>query len=138
VGWPAAVFASPGAALVIAFMGHDEVTDVLGPMLAHKSVEGHPIEVRHVYTAEEARRCQVLYLARSESKRIDSVLKALRSANTLTVSGIEHFAERGGHINLVLKDQRVRVFVNPASAEDSHLTISAKLLSLAQIVGSTP
>lgn len=138
VEWPAGAFSSPGAPLVVAIMGNDEVSLVLEPALMQKSVNGHPVEVRHVRTADEARKCHVLYVAHSEKKHADAILSALHGTSTLTVAAIEHFAERGGHINLVLEDQRVHVFVNATSAEDSRLKISAKLLSLAHIVGAIP
>jgi hypothetical protein len=138
VEWPATMFDSPAAPLVIAIIGQDEVSDALEPMLRSKNVNGHPLEVRRVRTAEDARKYHMLYLARSEKKRVGAILNALHGTNTLTVSAIEFFAERGGHINLAIVDQRVHVIVNLTSAEDSHLKISAKLLSLAQIVGGIP
>ena len=138
VEWPATSFGSPTAPLVVAIMGQDDVSDALESMLKRKLVNGHPLEVRRVRTVDDARKCHVLYVAGSERRRSDEILKALHGASTLTVADFEHFAEHGGHINLVLADQRVRVFVNPTSAEDSHLIISAKLLSVAQIVGSIP
>ena len=138
VEWPAAAFDSPTAPLVIAILGADDVSEVLHPMLAHKNVNGHPLEVRHVRTVDEARKCHVLYVAGSEKRRADAILKVLRGTTTLTIADIELFAERGGHVNLVFEDQRVRILVNPMSATESHLKISAKLLSLAQLVGAIP
>lgn len=135
VEWPATGFDSPGAPLVIAIMGRDGVSDVLVPMLLGKSVNGRDVDVRHVRTIEEARKCHVLYVAGSEKRRAAATLKAMGNASTLTVSDIDHFAERGGHINLVLEDQRVHVIVNLTSVTGCHLKISAKLLSLAEIVG---
>jgi hypothetical protein len=138
VEWPANAFASPAAPLVVAILGQDDVSDVLEPMVLQKSVNGHPLVVRRVRTVEEARKCHVLYVASSEKKRADAILEAVGDASTLTVADIENFAKRGGHVNLVLDDQRVQVFVNPSRAEESHLKISAKLLSLAHIVAATP
>ena len=138
VEWPAAAFGSPSAPLVVTIMGDDDVSDVLERVLLDKRVNGHPLEVRHVHKLEEVPKCHVLYVAGSEKRRAAAILKELRGTNTLTVADFEHFAERGGHVNLVVDDQRVRVFVNPMSAVESHLTISAKLLSLAQIVDTTP
>jgi len=138
VEWPAASFRTPGAPLVVAILGQDDVSDVLEPMLRHKTVDGHPLEVRRVHAAGDARGCQVLYVAASEERRVGAILEDASGKATLTVSGIEHFAEQGGHVNLVVEDRRVRVLVNPMSAADSHLKISAKLLSLARIVGGTP
>ena len=138
VEWPAAAFSSPSAPLVVTIIGHDDMSDVLERVLLDKRVNGHPLEVRHVLKLEEIPKCHVLYVASSEQRRAAPILKALRGTNTLTVADFEHFAERGGHVNLVVDDQRVHVFVNPTSALESHLTIGARLLSLAQIVGTTP
>jgi hypothetical protein len=136
VEWPVAAFASPGAPLIVAVIGNDEVSDAIGPMLLRNNVNGHPLELRRVRTVDEARKCHVLYVAGSEKRNADSILKALRGTSTLLVADMEDFAARGGHINLVLQDQRVQVFVNTKSTEDSHLVVSAKLLALARIVGT--
>lgn len=138
VEWPATSFASPDAPLVVAIIGQDEVSDVLEPMLKGKNVDGHPIEVRQLRGVEDVRMGNVLYVANSEKRRLATILKTLGDASTLTVADFEHFADRGGHVNLLFVDQRVHVIVNLTSAEDCHLKLSAKLLSLAQIVGGTP
>jgi hypothetical protein len=135
VEWPTSAFRSPGAPLVVAILGQDDVSDVLGKMLLRKTVNGHTLEVRRVRSEEEARECQVLYVASSEKRRVNAIVKTLSGGSTLTVADIEHFAEQGGHVNLVVEDQRVRLFVNPRTVRESHLSISAKLLSLAQLVG---
>ena len=138
VEWPASSFASPTAPLVVAILGQDDVSDVLETMLRHKSVNNHPLEVRHVQSLDDARKCHVVYVATSERRRADAILEVLRGTSTLTVADIEHFAERGGHFNLELQDRRVHIIANPTSAATSRLKISARLLSLADIVGATP
>lgn len=138
VQWPATAFGTPSAPLVVTILGRDELSDVLEPLLRGKSVDGHPFELRRVRNVEDVRNCHMLYVAGSEKRRVDAILKALRGSSILTVSDLEHFAERGGHINLLLVDQRVHIIVNLTSAEDFHLKISAKLLSLARIVGTAP
>lgn len=138
VEWPATSYDSPTTPFLVAILGQDDVSAALEPMLLRKSIEGHPLIVRRVHTADEARKCQMLYVARSEKKHVDAILLTLHGASTLTVSDLDQFADRGGHINVVLEDQRVRMIVNRTSAEDSHLKISARLLALARIVIGTP
>jgi len=135
VEWPALTFSTPGAPLLIAIMGSDGVSEALEPMVQGKSVDGHPLQVRHMHASEDASKCQVLYIAASEKRRVAAILKTLGITSTLTVADIDHFAERGGHINLALVDQRVHIIVNLAGIQDSRLKMSAKLLSLADIVG---
>jgi len=138
VEWPVGTFRSPDAPLVVALLGQDEVSAVLEQMLLHKTVDGHPVEVRRVSVAGDAASCQVVYVATSEERRIGAILKALHGTPTLTVAEINPFAELGGHVELALEDRRIRVLVNPVSARASHLKISAKLLSLARIVDEAP
>lgn len=138
VEWPESAFFATGSPLVVAIVGRDGVGDALEPMLRGKLVNSHPFEVRRLRAADEIPRCHVLYLAGSEKRRIRTILETLGDSSTLTVADIEDFAKRGGHINLVVDDQRVRVLVNPSRAEASHLKISAKLMSLARVVGPTP
>jgi YfiR/HmsC-like len=52
------------------------------------------------------------------------------------VNANESFAERGGVINFILENNRVRFEINPSAAARVHLKISSKLLQLAVIVGS--
>jgi hypothetical protein len=135
VDWPAAAFASPSAPLVVGIVGDDDVADVLEATLRSKVLDGHPVQVRRVKGSDEARVCQLLYVATSERKHASDLLQGLRGANVLTVSDIADFARHGGQINFVLENQRVRFVINPANADSAGLHISAKLLALARTVG---
>jgi hypothetical protein len=135
VDWPAAAFASPSAPLVVGIVGDDDVAEALEATLRNKILDGHPVQVRRVKGSDEARVCQLLYVATSERKHAGDLLQGLRGANVLTVSDIADFARHGGQINFVLENQRVRFVINPANADSAGLHISAKLLALARTVG---
>jgi hypothetical protein len=135
VEWPAQAFASIGAPLVVGIIGDDEVADALEPTLKGKLINGHPVITRRLRSPAEARSCQLVYIATSERKREAGLIAALRGASVLTVSDLSDFARRGGQINFVLENQRVRFLINPANADSAGLHISAKLLALARTVG---
>jgi len=81
-------------------------------------------------------RCRTVFIARSESSRLDHILKALRGRSVLTVSDIDRFVERGGMIGLVIRRDRVRWTVNRRTLDEAGLTPSAQLLRNAvQVVG---
>ena len=50
---------------------------------------------------------------------------------------MDHFAERGGMINFIIKNNKVSFEVNPEAATEANLRISSKLLRLAKIVEGT-
>jgi hypothetical protein len=53
------------------------------------------------------------------------------------VSDADRFAERGGMIRFVTDRNRIRLQLNLTAAEAAHLTISSKLLRVAEIVRRT-
>jgi YfiR/HmsC-like len=71
-------------------------------------------------------------------KRLPEILANLRGTDALTVGETEGFAPGGGIIQLVLRDNRVRLMVNVEAAERARLKISSKLLALAEIVRDEP
>ncbi|MCX5637000.1 MAG: YfiR family protein, partial [Planctomycetota bacterium] len=52
----------------------------------------------------------------------------------LTISEMEGFIEKGGMINFITEESKVRFEINDSAAKKSGLQISSKLLSLAKKV----
>ncbi|MEM8496471.1 MAG: YfiR family protein [Pseudomonadota bacterium] len=77
--------------------------------------------------------CQIVFT--SEDSRLDAlIINAEMKKGVLTISDTMQFAERGGMINLVVKNNRVRFKINPHAAYRSELRINSSLLSLADLV----
>jgi hypothetical protein len=75
--------------------------------------------------------CHVLFISRSERKRLQKVLARVEGRPVLTVADMEGFLRAGGVINFVQEDSRVRFLINREAAERGGLRISSKLLRLA-------
>ncbi|PYP25425.1 MAG: hypothetical protein DMD51_08585 [Gemmatimonadetes bacterium] len=65
---------------------------------------------------------------------MDEVLANLRNRPILTVSDDAGFAERGGMIRFVTDQNRIRLQINLDAAQAASLTVSSKLLRVADIV----
>jgi len=105
--------------------------------LAGKNVHGSTLDIRRLSTTAGMNDCRILYISKSESDRIGSILAPLQTRPVLTVSDTADFAEQGGIIRLKLVDKKVRFDINIDAAQRSGLNISSKLLSLATIVRDT-
>jgi hypothetical protein len=57
----------------------------------------------------------------------------LKGRSILTVGDTEGFAQSGGIIRFVTENNRIRFRINVDAAEAAHLTISSKLLRLAEV-----
>jgi len=78
---------------------------------------------------------QIIYLSRSEGSHLNDLLAGLAGRPTLTVSEIDGFCEKGGMIQLVRRQNKIRMRINRAAAERAGLNLSSQLLKVAEIVG---
>jgi len=131
VEWPAA---SGSGQLIIGTIGADETSEALQKLAAGKTVNGKQLVIRRLPADGDFTGCQVLYIGSSQGKNLASLLDKTRNASVLTVGEADGFDQRGGIVNLLIADGRIRFEVNPHAAERAHLQISSRLLSLATIV----
>jgi hypothetical protein len=130
--WPDEAL-SPGRVFTFCIGGDKAVADAL-----ERSIKEHPgqepVSVIFVTPDGSLRGCDVLYLGGLNLKDARRTIEALKDAPILTVSDVDGFAEQGGVAQLRLENGRMRFAINPAAAQRAHLALSAKLLSLAEIV----
>jgi YfiR/HmsC-like len=134
VDWPADAFASPKTPLVIGVLGEDPFEGFLNQTVADEHLGGRPFQVRRYESVDEIQTCHILFISRPVADRPEAILAALKTRPILTVSDAGGFAERGGMIRFVTEQSRIRLQVNLAAAEAAHLTLSSKLLRVAEIV----
>jgi len=134
VEWPSNAFANENSDMVIGILGDDPFGAILDQTVKGEVVHGRKIAVRRLSAEDSVDGCQILFISRSESDRVESLLRSLRGTSILTVSEQDRFCEQGGIINFVRRDQNVRLEINRPVAESAGLKINARLLSLARLV----
>jgi hypothetical protein len=133
VEWPTAASPEPGQPMVIGVLGNNEFADILETVVSGKRIDGHAFVVRRLKKKEFLEcRCHILFIAAQERTRIGEIVGALGSASVLTVSETPGFTSRGGMINFILEDSRVRFEANADAARHAGLNISSRLLNLAR------
>ena len=137
VEWPTASFAQPDSPIVIGILGEDPFGATLDRIVADKKINGRGFAVKRVKWSrdfKDLRDCNILFVSSSEKEHIESVIDAMRGLPILTIGDAPGFAKRGGIINFMLEDNKVRFEVNVEAAKHADLTISSRLLTLARIV----
>jgi YfiR/HmsC-like len=136
VEWPAESLGSPGAPFSLCIVGEDRFGAELDAAVQGENVQGHPFVVkRYAHLAAIESSCHILFIEDSEAAQLDSITASLGGHAVLTVSDIEHSAERGAIIQFTSDRNRLRLRINVAAAKSAGLTISSKLLRPAQIIG---
>jgi hypothetical protein len=135
VQWPPAAFTSAGEPFRIGVLGEDPFGSFLDETVSGEKVEGHPLVIQRCGSAGDAKGCQILFISRSESGRMEDILAGLKDKSILTVGDTEGFIKNGGVIRFVMEENKVHFRINLEAAKRVNLAISSKVLRLAEITG---
>lgn len=133
IEWPKSAFSSPDEPLIIGIVGEDPFGSLLKEAIEGESYQGRPIQIEHYRSPREIKHCHLLFVGRGESGRLDAILAAVADKSVVTVGETEDFLDRGGMIALPAERNRVRLRVNPAALRAASLTVSSKLLRVADL-----
>lgn len=135
--WPASAFSKADSPIVIGILGTDTFGGMLDEVLAGKKVNGRSFLVKHLKWGMELKDCNIVFVSPSETVHLEEILRLLKGLPILTIGETPNFARRGGVINFILVDDKVRFEVNVEAAKQADINISSRLLALAKIVPAT-
>jgi len=127
-----------GSSFTIGIMGSNPFGGTLEQLTAKESIDGRPMHISRVSNAEEARSCDILFVGESDLSQVDRDLAEVSGAPVLTVSNTPGFVDRGGMIQFVVQQNRVRFRVNLAAVARAHIQLSSELLKVAVSVSGAP
>jgi len=135
VEWPTNAFPSPQAPLVIGILGRDPFGPLLDEAVAGEVINGHPVLVQRYSSLAQVKDCQILFIGVTESGRARDVISALKGRPILTVSEISGFTQQlGGMTRFYVNEQnKIRLRINLQAAKSEGLSISSKLLQVAEV-----
>jgi hypothetical protein len=136
VTWSAPACPDTDAPLVIGVLGEDRFGATLEDLTRGVTVNGRAVAVERHASLQEVGTCQILFVSASEAERLPAVFDGLVGRSILSVGESPGFADRRGVIGLSLVNNRLRLEINTMAAEAANLTISSKLLRLADVVRS--
>lgn len=128
VYWPGETFAAPAAPMHLCVFGADPFGPTLDDTFKGHTVGGHPVNIRRVTDIEPV--CNVLFVSRSERKRMALITDQLRSSAVLTVSEEDGFRSLGGMVELYSDGEKVRFSLNFKAIEAARLKLDARLVQI--------
>jgi len=136
VNWPADAGRPANAALRFCVLGQDQLTATLEPTVRKKLIQGRAVSVRRVAEHSQFSECDLAFIGFQSEKQVKATLAAAHFPGVLIVGEMEHFAQMGGMVNLVIRSGRVAFEINTAAAEKEHLEFRSQLLRFARLVGT--
>lgn len=133
VEWPAEALPA-GAEIVLCVVGNNVLDGAL-EALNGRNIGERALRVEHRSYSDPMRTgCHLLFIGSSEQQRFVVSLKALGDAPVLTLSDIADFAEKGGGIGLLFRDNKVVFEVNLEAIRNARLHLPSQLLNIASYV----
>lgn len=133
ITWPADAFDAPSSPIVIGVYGNDAFGAVLETMVRGEIVRGRPIQVQRCRRAEESQDCHMLFVSSTEA-RSGTLLRYIQNRRIVSVGENDDFISSGGMIALTAVQNRVRLRINLPAVRAGGVSVSSKLLRLADIV----
>ena len=137
IEWPQDAFPDDSSGISLCILGENPFGSSLYS-IDGKIAEGRRLEVNLYEHLEDIGECHILFISNSRAEELPIILASLKNRSVLTVGDIDNFAENGGIINFITKDNKIRFEINVNAAQRAHLKISSKLANLAKIIRETP
>src|SRR5690606_29342491 len=134
VEWPSQAFESVDSPIVIGILGENPFGGYLNEVLAGEVVNGRSVIVKRFNNVDELDTSHILYIHNPPTGDYKKLFAKIDRRNVLTISDDPNFIKEGGMIRFVNVDKRIQLQINPEAAKKANLTISSKLLRLAEIV----
>lgn len=127
--WPSL----PADEFRICVLGSETMLTALEPV-KKKQLKEHPVSVTNISSAIQARSCQVLFIGESGHHSIDSLSKQIGNEPVLVVAEEDGYDPNNVIIVLVKQQGRISFKINRTAALANSLSLSSKILKLAQQV----
>jgi hypothetical protein len=134
VEWPRGAFATPEAPFTVCVLGDDPFGAGLDTVFRGESVAGRPVQVRRPASPAAARGCQLLFVAAGEDGGAIAEVAGVREGVVLAVGDAPGHLAHGALVAFVVREGRVRLQVSAPGLRQTRLTVSSKLLRLAELV----
>ena len=154
--WPEGTFADSNDPIVLSIVSASANDAVFQTVIKRSdSIGGRRIQLRRVDFPpaddrgridpeslskffQELEHGHAVYIADASREQVRQMTSHLRGKDVLTMGDTIRFAENGGMLGLVLQEDRVVFQANTGEIQKTRLTVSSKVLKLAQIVETAP
>lgn len=117
---------------ILCLTGGDPFGEVLDQLAKKRRIKGKTLVIKRNVSA--VRKCHILFVGRSRASRVEQIVKQVGKAPVLVIGDTPGFSRRGGGINLVIRNNKVRFEINRKAIERVGLKVSSELLDLAILV----
>jgi hypothetical protein len=135
VEWPTDAFYEQNQPLVIAVVGENPFDSLLEEAVQGRMLENHPIEIRRLATIDKIDNIHMLFVSKSETRRIEQIITQTINHPILTIADMDQSDCKGIMVVMsVSKDNKLKFAINNDRVNKAKLQISSRVLRFADII----
>ncbi len=131
--WPEQLFIDKNTPIRICVLGKSPFGNLLD-IFSSKTSQNRNLSIEYLPSLENILSCHVVFISRSEEKRLTQILHKIAHSPVLTVSDMDDFVYRGGIIGFVPRQKKVGIEINISASHSAGAKLSSKLLEIATLV----
>lgn len=131
IQWPTNAFTSTNEPMVIVVVDAADIHDQLRKYATNQAIGGHPLLVHQ--SLSDTERVHVLFVGREHRRGLEDLTPGIADRPVLTVGEQTGFAESGGIVNILVKDQRPSLEISREAASRVGIRFSSNLALLKSI-----
>ena len=131
IQWPTNTFANTNDPIVIVVVDAADIHDQLLKFSTNQAIGGHPVVVHR--SLIDSDRIHVLFVGREHRRGLEDLIPRIADRPVLTVGEQTGFAENGGIVNILVKDQRPSLEISREAASRVGIRFSSNLALLKSI-----
>ncbi|VAW58800.1 hypothetical protein MNBD_GAMMA11-2717 [hydrothermal vent metagenome] len=131
--WPNDQFTDNSSPIRICVLGRNPFGKLL-ENFSGKTSQQRSLTIFYLSSLRNLSSCHVVFISKSEKRRLPKILQLTRNTPVLTVSDIENFAPQGGIIGFVPMRKKVGITINVDASLTAGAKLSSKLLEVATLV----
>jgi hypothetical protein len=131
--WPEGALPAEKSPIIIGIVGPDPFGPTLVETVHGETILGHPLIIEHFAHPADIKTCHILFISQPEVRHCDEILKTIKGKPVLTVGDTDSSASASAIIRFVVEKNKVHFRVNAEAARAANITLSSKLLRVAEV-----
>ncbi len=127
VDWPESAIPAAGQPVRIGVLGKSPFTKEDIKRIQSKKTDNHPLEVVLTKKVEEVLDCSLVFICRSEDRKLSGILEELKGRPLLTVGETRSFSQKGGMIRFWI-GKTLHIEINNTSTDKARLKLDPYFL----------
>lgn len=138
IEWPEeSAISDTSKPFVLGVIGENPFGSILEQLYATQKIKNKKVMIRYISDMNQISDCNLLFIAKSENKRLSEILSLTKEKAILTISDTGEFAAKGVLINLYIARDNINFEINEKMVRKSGLRMSYLLLKEAKITNPT-